>query len=134
MVIVDTAGNVVCMTTTVESIFGSGRMVDGFFLNNQLTDFSFAPFTADAMPAANAVAAGKRPRSAMSPMIVLDRQGRFIGAAGSAGGPAIIAYVVKTLDRHVRLASVDAGCDQPAEPGRRMVQTFPAKRISFHPA
>jgi gamma-glutamyltranspeptidase/glutathione hydrolase len=96
-VIVDTAGNVVSMTTTVESVFGSGRMVDGFFLNNQLTDFSFAPIQRDGAPAANAVGAGKRPRSAMSPLIVLDRQGRFVAAAGSAGGPAIISYVLKTL-------------------------------------
>jgi gamma-glutamyltranspeptidase/glutathione hydrolase len=97
LIIVDTEGNVVCMTTTVESIFGDGRMVDGFFLNNQLTDFSFAPLDASGHAAANAVAPGKRPRSAMSPMIVLDRDGRFIGAAGSAGGPAILSYVLKTL-------------------------------------
>jgi gamma-glutamyltranspeptidase/glutathione hydrolase len=96
-IIVDNDGNVVSITTTVESIFGDGRMVDGFFLNNQLTDFSFAPLDADGQPAANAVAPGKRPRSAMSPMILLDRQGHFVGAAGSAGGPAIISYVVKTL-------------------------------------
>ena len=97
LIIVDKDGNVVCMTTTVESIFGDGRMVDGFFLNNQLTDFSFAPLDSDGQEAANAVAPGKRPRSAMSPMIVLDRQGRFVGAVGSAGGPAIISYVLKTL-------------------------------------
>jgi gamma-glutamyltranspeptidase / glutathione hydrolase len=97
LVIVDAQGNVVCMTTTVESIFGSGRMVDGFFLNNQLTDFSFSPIDNGGQPAANAVAPGKRPRSAMSPTIVIDGQGRFVAAAGSAGGPAIIAYVLKTL-------------------------------------
>ena len=97
MVIVDSWGNVVSMTTTVESIFGSGRMVDGFFLNNQLTDFSFSPRDADGTPAANAVAPGKRPRSAMSPTLVLDRQGRFFAAVGSPGGPAIIAYDLKTL-------------------------------------
>jgi gamma-glutamyltranspeptidase/glutathione hydrolase len=96
-IILDPAGNVVSMTTTVESIFGSGRMVDGFFLNNQLTDFSFEPVSADGRPAANAVGPGKRPRSAMSPMILLDAQGHFAAAAGSAGGPAIIAYVLKTL-------------------------------------
>ena len=96
-IIVDAFGNVVSMTTTVESIFGSGRMVDGFFLNNQLTDFSFAPLDGDGRPAANAVAPNKRPRSAMSPAIVLDGQGHFVAAAGSAGGPAIIAYVTKTL-------------------------------------
>ena len=96
-VIVDAHGNVVSMTTTVESIFGSGRMVDGFFLNNQLTDFSFSPTDAGGRPAANAVAPFKRPRSAMSPTIVLDARGHFVAAAGSAGGPAIIAYVLKTL-------------------------------------
>jgi gamma-glutamyltranspeptidase/glutathione hydrolase len=96
-VIVDRWGNVASMTTSVESIFGSGRMVDGFFLNNQLTDFSFSPANADGTPAANAVAPGKRPRSAMSPVVVLDRQGRFVAALGSPGGPAIIAYNLKTL-------------------------------------
>jgi gamma-glutamyltranspeptidase/glutathione hydrolase len=97
LVIVDDDGNVLSMTTTVESIFGSGRMVDGFFLNNQLTDFSFSPQESDGRPAANAVASGKRPRSAMSPVIVFDRDGNFRAATGSAGGPAIIAYVLKTL-------------------------------------
>jgi gamma-glutamyltranspeptidase/glutathione hydrolase len=97
LVIVDDDGNVLSMTTTVESIFGSGRMVDGFFLNNQLTDFSFSPQEPDGRPAANAVAPGKRPRSAMSPVIVFDRDGNFRAATGSAGGPAIIAYVLKTL-------------------------------------
>lgn len=96
-VIVDENGNVVSMTTTVESIFGSGRMVDGFFLNNQLTDFSFSPTEADGRPVANAVAPGKRPRSAMSPTILIDARGGFVEAVGSAGGPAIISYVLKTL-------------------------------------
>ena len=93
----DAAGNVVSMTTTVESIFGSGRMVDGFFLNNQMTDFSFAPRDAEGRPAANAVAPGKRPRSSMTPVILLDRDGRFAGAFGSAGGNAILAYVAKSM-------------------------------------
>jgi gamma-glutamyltranspeptidase/glutathione hydrolase len=109
LVIVDDAGNVLSMTTTVESIFGSGRMVDGFFLNNQLTDFSFSPQDADGRPAANAVGAGKRPRSAMSPTIVFDRDGHFVAATGSAGGPAIIAYILKTLigalDWHMTMQS-----------------------------
>ena len=93
----DAAGNVVSMTTTVESIFGSGRMVDGFFLNNQMTDFSFVPTDAKGLPLANAVAPGKRPRSSMTPLILLDAQGRFAGAIGSAGGNAILAYVGKSL-------------------------------------
>ena len=98
----DAAGNVVSITATVESIFGSGRMVDGFFLNNQLTDFSFDPFGADGRPAANAVAPGKRPRSSMTPLILVGRDGRFAGAIGSAGGNAILAFVGKSL-----IAAVD---------------------------
>jgi gamma-glutamyltranspeptidase/glutathione hydrolase len=93
----DAAGNVVSITTTVESIFGSGRMVDGFFLNNQMTDFSFAPRDPDGRAMANAVAPGKRPRSSMTPLVLLDAQGRFAGAIGSAGGNAILAYVGKSL-------------------------------------
>ena len=96
-VVVDAAGNVVSMTTTVESIFGTGRMVGGFFLNNQLTDFAFHPRDAAGRLAANAVAPGKRPRSSMSPIILLDRQGRFVAAIGSPGGNAIPGYVGKTL-------------------------------------
>ncbi|WP_374573683.1 gamma-glutamyltransferase [Phenylobacterium sp.] len=97
MVIVDKYGNAVSMTTTVESIFGSGRMVDGFFLNNQLTDFSWLPKDKDGAPAANAVAPKKRPRSSMSPTIVLSQDGRFYAAVGSPGGTAILGYVLKGL-------------------------------------
>jgi len=84
------------MTTSVESLFGSGRAVGGFFLNNQLTDFSFRAVE-DGRPVANAVAPGKRPRSSMSPVLVLDRDGRVIAALGSPGGSAILAYNAKTL-------------------------------------
>ena len=96
-VVGDADGNVVSMTTTVESIFGTGRMVDGFFLNNQLTDFSFSPTDEQARPVVNAVAPGKRPRSSMTPAILLTADGRFAGAIGSAGGNAILAYVGKSL-------------------------------------
>jgi gamma-glutamyltranspeptidase/glutathione hydrolase len=95
--IVDRWGNVASMTTTVESLFGDGRMVDGFFLNNQLTDFSFSPRDKKGDPAANAVAAGKRPRSSMAPTIVLDAHGHFVAAVGSPGGLAIPSYVLKAL-------------------------------------
>jgi gamma-glutamyltranspeptidase/glutathione hydrolase len=97
LAIVDRWGNVVAMTTTVESLFGDGRMVDGFFLNNQLTDFSFSPRESDGAPAANAVGPRKRPRSSMAPAIVFDEQGRFLAAVGSPGGIAIPAYVLKAL-------------------------------------
>ena len=96
-VIVDAAGNAVSMTTTVESVFGSGRMSGGFFLNNQLTDFSLEPARPDGGPVANAVAAGKRPRSSMSPVIILDHRGRLVGALGSPGGSSILAYNAKAL-------------------------------------
>src|SRR3546814_8647990 len=66
MVIVDARGNAVSITTTIESYFGSGRMVDGFFLNNQPTDFSWNPANGP-VPAANAIAGGKRPRSSLPP-------------------------------------------------------------------
>jgi gamma-glutamyltranspeptidase/glutathione hydrolase len=95
-VVVDGAGNVVSMTTSVESLFGSGRAVGGFFLNNQLTDFSFRPVEGG-LPVANAVAPGKRPRSSMSPVLVLDRDGRLVAALGSPGGSAILAYNAKAL-------------------------------------
>jgi gamma-glutamyltranspeptidase/glutathione hydrolase len=97
-VIRDTYGNVLSMTTTVESFFGTGRMVGGFFLNNQLTDFSFSPQTVDGLPVANSVAPGKHPRSSMSPVIVFDATGKkVIAALGSPGGSAILAYNLKTL-------------------------------------
>jgi gamma-glutamyltranspeptidase/glutathione hydrolase len=96
MVIVDPQGNVVSMTTTVESVFGSGRMVGGFFLNNQLTDFNFDPQDPDGAPGANAVAGGKRPRSSMAPVVVL-KDGKFLAALGSPGGSAILSYNLKTM-------------------------------------
>jgi gamma-glutamyltranspeptidase / glutathione hydrolase len=95
-VVVDADGNVVSMTTTVESIFGSGRTVGGFVLNNQLTDFAFSP-TENGHPVANAVHGGKRPRSSMAPVIVLDHDGNFVAALGSPGGSAILEYNAKVL-------------------------------------
>jgi gamma-glutamyltranspeptidase/glutathione hydrolase len=95
-VVVDADGDVVSMTTTVESIFGSGRTVGGFVLNNQLTDFSFVP-TEGGQPVANAVQGGKRPRSSMAPVIVLDHGGDFVAALGSPGGSGILEYNAKTL-------------------------------------
>ncbi len=95
--IVDGEGNVVAMTTTVESAFGSKRFTNGFLLNNQLTDFAKYPYAKDGKPLANAPAPGKRPRSSMSPTIVLDKDNGFVMATGSAGGNSIIAYTAKTL-------------------------------------
>ncbi|MCW9002788.1 MAG: gamma-glutamyltransferase [Rhodospirillales bacterium] len=94
--IVDSDGNVVSMTTSIENAFGSRMMVRGFLLNNQLTDFAFSP-TQEGKTVANAAAPGKRPRSSMAPTIVRDAAGKPVLAIGSPGGSRIIAYVVKTL-------------------------------------
>jgi gamma-glutamyltranspeptidase / glutathione hydrolase len=96
-IVLDGDGNVVSMTTTIESVFGSGRSVGGFVLNNQLTDFSFAPTDEATHPVANAVHGGKRPRSSMAPVIVLDQDGNFVAALGSPGGSAITEYNAKAL-------------------------------------
>jgi gamma-glutamyltranspeptidase/glutathione hydrolase len=97
IVAVDQYGAGLSMTTSVEDAFGSRQMVDGFILNNQLTDFSFDSRDASG-PIANRVEPGKRPRSAMSPTIVFDKKtGRFVEAIGSPGGPLIINYVAKVL-------------------------------------
>lgn len=95
VVIVDAWGNAVSMTATVESVFGSQRMTNGFLLNNQLTDFAFEP-NLNGRPVANAVAPGKRPRSSMVPAIVLDRNGDLELVVGSPGGSAIIGYTART--------------------------------------
>lgn len=108
MTIVDKNGQVISMTTSVESVFGAEVMVKGFFLNNTLTDFSLDPVL-DGKPVANAPAAGKRPLSAMSPTIVFDRNGKFLLSVGSPGGPAIIGYVTQSL-----IAMLDGGMT-PAE-------------------
>ena len=95
--VVDGDGNAVSMTTTIEDVFGARVMVRGFLLNNQLTDFSFAP-EANGRPIANRVEPGKRPRSSMAPTLVFDRQtGALVAALGSPGGSQIIGYVTKTL-------------------------------------
>jgi gamma-glutamyltranspeptidase/glutathione hydrolase len=101
MSIVDKRGNVVVMTSTIESGMGSFRMTDGFLLNNQLTDFSVQASDASG-PIANSVAANKRPRSSMAPTLVFKMNpdgsmGDFLMGTGSPGGATIIQYVVKTL-------------------------------------
>lgn len=95
-VVVDRAGNAVSYTSTVESAFGSGLMVGGYYLNNELTDFDFAP-TQDGRPVANRVEGGKRPRSSMSPTLVFDPKGKLRLAIGAAGGATIPAQVLKSV-------------------------------------
>ncbi len=104
-VTVDARGNVASYTSTVESGFGSGLMVDGYFLNNELTDFNIVP-DRDGKPTANRVEAGKRPRSSMSPVIVYDRAGHVRLAGGAAGGATIPTQVIRML-----VGTLDWGMD-----------------------
>lgn len=95
--IVDANGHAVSMTTSIENGFGSRLMVDGFLLNNTMTDFSFEAADASGL-IANRITPGKRPRSAMSPTIVLDRRSKkLVLVVGAPGGPLIINYVAKVL-------------------------------------
>ncbi len=93
--IVDTEGNAVAMTSSIEAAFGSRIMVHGFLLNNQLTDFAFRP-EEDGRPMANRVEAGKRPLSSMSPTVIYGKGGHLAALLGSPGGSRIINYVAKT--------------------------------------
>ena len=96
--IVDSRGNALAMTTTIESAFGARQMVRGFLLNNELTDFSFAPADARGTPIANRVQPGKRPRSSMAPTLVFDKaSGALVMSGGSPGGALIIHYTAKTV-------------------------------------
>ncbi|WP_386628471.1 gamma-glutamyltransferase [Sulfitobacter geojensis] len=102
--IVDAAGDVASMTTTIENGFGSRLMVGGFLLNNELTDFSFRSHK-DGVPIANRIEPGKRPRSSMAPTIVM-KDGKPVMAVGSPGGSRIIGYVAQTI-----VAVIDWGMD-----------------------
>ncbi|PSV09494.1 gamma-glutamyltransferase [Photobacterium leiognathi] len=102
--IVDEEGNVVSLTSTIENSFGSRLMVRGFLLNNELTDFSFRS-QIDGVPVANRIEPGKRPRSSMTPTIVM-KDNQPVLTIGSPGGSQIIGYVAKTL-----VAYLDWGMD-----------------------
>ncbi len=103
--VVDGDGNAVSMTTSIEFAFGSRRMVGGFLLNNQLTDFSFRT-EKDGRPVANRVEPGKRPRSSMAPTMVFDKDGKLVLVVGSPGGSRIIGFVARTI-----VAVLDWGLD-----------------------
>ncbi|MCP4502256.1 MAG: gamma-glutamyltransferase [Deltaproteobacteria bacterium] len=94
-VVVDADGNIASMTSSVENVFGARIMVDGFLLNNQLTDFSFSPVDSEGKPVANSLEPGKRPRSSMSPLIAFHDDGSPAFAIGSPGGSRIIAFVAQ---------------------------------------
>ncbi len=96
LAVVDDSGEAVSMTTSIEAAFGAQISAGGFLLNNELTDFSFEPII-DGKPVANAPAPGKRPLSAMSPLIVFGPDGKFLAALGSPGGRQIIGYVAQAV-------------------------------------
>jgi len=95
-VAVDRWGHVASLTSTIESAFGSGLMVNGYYLNNELTDFSLVP-SKNGVPVANRVEGGKRPRSSMTPTIVYSPDGHVRLAVGAAGGATIIVQVAKAI-------------------------------------
>lgn len=99
-VAIDRAGDIATMTSTVEGPFGSQLLAGGFVLNNELTDFTFAP-EKDGAPVANRVEGGKRPLSSMSPTIVYDAKGKPVFTVGAAGGKTIIMQVAKALIAHL---------------------------------
>ena len=94
--IVDSEGNAVSYTSTIEGAFGSGLFFNGYYLNNELTDFSLNP-EVDGKPVANRVEGGKRPRSSMAPTIVFNRDGDIVLVIGAAGGPTIPVQVARSI-------------------------------------
>jgi len=94
--VVDAEGNAVSYTSTVEGAFGSGLHWGGFYLNNELTDFSSSP-AINGVPVANRVEGGKRPRSSMAPTIVFDENGEVLLVIGAAGGPTIPVQVTRSI-------------------------------------
>jgi len=95
--IVDKSGNAISVTSSIESSFGSRLFTNGFFLNNQLTDFSFKQKDNAGNFYKNRVEGGKKPLSSMSPLIIFDTKGNFLMTIGSPGGKAIISYISRIL-------------------------------------
>jgi gamma-glutamyltranspeptidase/glutathione hydrolase len=142
-VAIDREGNAVTYTSTVEGSFGSGIMVGGYYLNTQLTDFSFTPAAPDGRPVANRVEGGKRPRSSMAPTLVYDSSGRLILAVGAAGGSTIPVQVARALigvlDFHMPLGEAIAlpmlfapGDALTVEPGTTLAAMIPQLQALGH--
>lgn len=124
--IVDSQGNVISMTSSIENVFGSRVMAAGFLLNNELTDFSFVA-NQDGKPVANRVEANKRPRSSMAPTIVMHDDKPYL-AIGSPGGSRIIGYVAQSIIAHVDWGmDIQQAIDQP-----RMINRFGAMDVEIN--
>lgn len=130
--IVDAAGNAVALTASVENVFGSRRMVHGFLLNNQLTDFAFSPEREQGVPHPNRVVPGHRPVSSMAPTLVFDEGGQLHAVLGSPGGSRIINYVaaslVGLLDKQMDLATLLDGPHFGSRNGPTEVEDTPDGR------
>ncbi|MEL7446127.1 MAG: gamma-glutamyltransferase [Pseudomonadota bacterium] len=116
--IVDAEGNAISYTSTIEGAFGSGLFFGGFYLNNELTDFSSSP-EKDGRPVANRVEGGKRPRSSMAPTIVFDDQGEVVMVVGAAGGPTIPVQTARTI-----IGVVDFGMTAQEALGLPIIMAF----------
>jgi gamma-glutamyltranspeptidase/glutathione hydrolase len=123
-VAVDAAGDVASYPSTVESGFGSGLIVNGYVLNNELTDFNIVP-DSGGKPTVNRVEPGKRPRSSMSPVVVYDSAGHIRMAAGAAGGLTIPVQVLRVL-----IGTLDWGLDARAAIAQGVVMPIPGERIA----
>ena len=141
-VVADRWGDVASMTSTIEAGFGSGLIVDGYMLNNELTDFTFVP-EQEGVPVANRVQPGKRPLSSMSPTIVYGPDGHVVLAIGAAGGLTIISQVAKALigvldwhlpvDQAIALPQImGVGDNVIVEQGTRLDAMVPALRALGH--
>ena len=95
--LVDKYQNVISLTSSIESSFGSRLFTDGFFLNNQLTDFRFKTTDANGKVLKNIPQGNKKPLSSMSPLIIFDKNDNFYMTVGSPGGKAIISYVFRVI-------------------------------------
>ncbi|MEQ5788094.1 gamma-glutamyltransferase [Erythrobacter sp. NFXS35] len=116
--VVDGEGNAVSYTSTVEGAFGSGLFFRGFYLNNELTDFTLTP-EEGGKPVANRVEGGKRPRSSMAPTIVFDATGEVVLVIGAAGGPTIPVQVARAI-----IGVVDFGLTAEAALGLPFIMSF----------
>lgn len=116
--VVDAEGNAISYTSTVEGAFGSGLFFGGFYLNNELTDFSSTP-EKDGKPVANRVEGGKRPRSSMAPTIVFDADGEIVLVIGAAGGPTIPVQVARSI-----IGVVDFGMSAQEALGLPLIMAF----------